>query len=188
MSDEPNTRINKIHPALESREVPKCSGQRRVKSKAEDFSSRIWEDDTIHTKSSLFWSTLESLHNKQLSSLCFFKRLVNFRYIVGHILTMCMLSRFSCPTLGNSMDFRLPGSIHGISQARILEWVAIPSSRRSSLPRDQTHFPYFSCIGRQLLYQYRQLGSPVFKGIHISAFRKICLDITEQKINTGKEF
>ena len=32
---------NKIHPALESREVPKCSGQRRGKSEAEDFSSRI---------------------------------------------------------------------------------------------------------------------------------------------------
>ena len=31
----------------------------------------------------------------------------------------------SCPTLGHSVDFSLPGSsVHGISQARILEWVA----------------------------------------------------------------
>ena len=38
------------------------------------------------------------------------------------------------------MDYSLPGSsVHGISQARILEWVALPSSRGSSWPRDQTH-------------------------------------------------
>ena len=44
----------------------------------------------------------------------------------------------SCPTLGNPMDCSLPGcSVHGILQARILEWVAMPSSRRSSQLRDQ---------------------------------------------------
>ena len=38
------------------------------------------------------------------------------------------------------MDCRLPGSsVHGISQARIVEWVAISSSRESSQPKDQTH-------------------------------------------------
>ena len=36
----------------------------------------------------------------------------------------------SCPTPSNLMDCSLPGSsVHGISQARILEWVAISSSR-----------------------------------------------------------
>ena len=40
-------------------------------------------------------------------------------------------------------------SVHGISQARILEWVAISFSRGSSWPRDQIHI---SCIGRQILY------------------------------------
>ena len=45
----------------------------------------------------------------------------------------------SCPTLGNPMDCSLPGSsIHGIFQARILEWVAISFSRGSPQPRDQT--------------------------------------------------
>ena len=35
------------------------------------------------------------------------------------------------------MDYHLPGSsVHGILQARILEWVAVASSRESSLPRD----------------------------------------------------
>ena len=39
----------------------------------------------------------------------------------------------SCPTLCDPMDCRLPGSsVHGISQARILEWVAISFSRGSS--------------------------------------------------------
>ena len=43
----------------------------------------------------------------------------------------------SCPTLYNPMDCSLPGSsVHGIFQARILEWVAISFSRRSSQPRD----------------------------------------------------
>ena len=43
----------------------------------------------------------------------------------------------SCPTLCHSMDCSsLPGSVHGILQARILEWVAISSSRGSSQPRD----------------------------------------------------
>ena len=44
----------------------------------------------------------------------------------------------SCPTLCDPMDYSLPGSsIHGIFQARILEWVAMPSSRASSQRRDQ---------------------------------------------------
>ena len=42
--------------------------------------------------------------------------------------------------LCNPMDCSLPGcSVHGISQRRILEWIAISSSRGSSQPRDQTH-------------------------------------------------
>ena len=45
----------------------------------------------------------------------------------------------SCPTLCDPMDCSLPGSsVHGILQARILEWVAIFFSRGSSRPRDQT--------------------------------------------------
>ena len=45
----------------------------------------------------------------------------------------------SCVRLCNPMDCSLPGSsIHGIFQARVLEWVAISFSRGSSLPRDRT--------------------------------------------------
>ena len=43
----------------------------------------------------------------------------------------------SCPTLCDSVNCGPPGSsVHGILQARTLEWVAMPSSRRSSPPRD----------------------------------------------------
>ena len=44
-----------------------------------------------------------------------------------------------CPTLCDPIDYSLPGSpVHGVPQARILEWIAIPCSRGSSWPRDQT--------------------------------------------------
>ena len=49
-----------------------------------------------------------------------------------------------CSTLWDPMDCSLPGtSVHGIFQARILEWVAIPFSKGSSQPRDRTQV---SCI------------------------------------------
>ena len=52
-------------------------------------------------------------------------------------------------------DCSPPGSsIHGILQARILSWVAIPFSRGSSWPRDHTCISCISCIGRQILYHW----------------------------------
>ena len=58
----------------------------------------------------------------------------------------------SCPTLCDTMDYSLPGlSVHEILPVRILEWIAMPSSRGSSQPRDQTHVSYFSCIDRWIL-------------------------------------
>ena len=55
----------------------------------------------------------------------------------------------SCPTLCGSMDCSLPGSsVHGILQARILGWVAVPFSRGSSPPRVRT---CVSCSGRWVL-------------------------------------
>ena len=57
----------------------------------------------------------------------------------------------SCLTLCNPMGYSLPGfSVHGILQARILEWVVISFSRRSSRPRDWTQV---SCIvGRRFTF------------------------------------
>ena len=55
----------------------------------------------------------------------------------------------SCLTLCNSIVCSLPGSsVHGIFQARILEWVAISFSRASSQPRDRTQVSYIA--GRHL--------------------------------------
>ena len=61
---------------------------------------------------------------------------------------MCAKSLQPSPTLWEPMDYSLSVStVHGILQARILEWVAVPSS---SLPRDWIHISYISCIGRQV--------------------------------------
>ena len=58
--------------------------------------------------------------------------------------TVCAVpSCFSHFRLCNPMDYVLPGSsVHGISQARILEWVSMPSARGSSWPRDWTWVSY----------------------------------------------
>ena len=57
-----------------------------------------------------------------------------------------------CLTLCDPMDCSPPGSsIHAVLQARILEWVVMPSSRGSSRPRDWTHVSYISCTGRRVL-------------------------------------
>ena len=54
----------------------------------------------------------------------------------------------TCPTLCNPMDCSPPhSSIHGILQARILEWVTISFSRGSSQPRDRTRLSLF--VGRR---------------------------------------
>ena len=51
---------------------------------------------------------------------------------------LCLVTQ-SCLTLCSPVDCSPPGfSVHGILQARILEWFAMPSSRGSSQPRDQT--------------------------------------------------
>ena len=55
-----------------------------------------------------------------------------------HVVVVVLVAQ-SCSTLCDPMDCSLPGSsVHEILQARILEWVAIPFSRGSSQPRDQT--------------------------------------------------
>ena len=70
-----------------------------------------------------------------------------------------VLASQSCLTLYNPMDWSLLGfSVHGILPTSILEWVAIPFSRGSSQPRNQT---WVSCIGRQILYCLSHQGSPL---------------------------
>ena len=61
---------------------------------------------------------------------------------------MCSSAQL-CLALCDPVDGSLPGSLHGISQARILEQVAVSSCRGSSQPRDQTHI---SCTGKRVPY------------------------------------
>ena len=72
----------------------------------------------------------------------------------------------SCPILWGLMCYSLLGSsVHGISQARILEGVAISSfisSRESSWPRNRACVSYVSCIGRQILYHWVTWEAPQF--------------------------
>ena len=66
--------------------------------------------------------------------------------------SMCGVRAQSCPTLCDPVDCSPPGSsVHGVLQARRLEWVAMPSSTGSSWPRDWTCVSKVSCIGRQAL-------------------------------------
>ena len=79
------------------------------------------------------------------------------KYITWHM----TWSRFSRVCLYGTMDCSLPGSsLHGVLQARTLEWAAMPSSRGSSQPRDRTCVSKVPHIGRQALYHQRCLGSP----------------------------
>ena len=72
-----------------------------------------------------------------------------------------MLVTQSCPALCDPMDYSLPGSsVHGILQARILEWVAIPFSRGSSQPRDQTQV---SCISGKFFTIWASLVAQTVK-------------------------
>ena len=90
---------------------------------------------------------LLGLHQQPSTSLLF-KQLLFLDFCA------CMHAKLlqSCPTVCNSVYCNPPGRlVPGILQARILEWVATPSSRGSSPPRDRTHVSYVSCTGRWVL-------------------------------------
>ena len=74
----------------------------------------------------------------------------------GKHLLLCFAKLLQlCLTLCDTINCILPGSsVHGILQARILEWVAIPFSRGSSRPSEGTCISKVSCIGRLVLYTH----------------------------------
>ena len=78
------------------------------------------------------------LHNYYLVR-CFLDSSFTFVYMQGFILKRKKVKSLSRVRLCDPIDYSLPGSsVHGIFQARILEWVAISFSRGSSRPRDWT--------------------------------------------------
>ena len=87
-----------------------------------------------------FFNTIIYIYiNLKFLTTCFFRQLKSL-----------VVQALSCVQLFcDPIYYSLPGfSVHDISQARILEWVAISFSRVSSWPRDP---PQVSCIGRQIL-------------------------------------
>ena len=76
------------------------------------------------------------------------------------VLSTCSSLHASCLTLWDPMDCSLPGSsVHRILLARILEWVAISSSKGSSRPKDQTVTSGVYCFGRWILLPLSHLGA-----------------------------
>ena len=103
--------------------------------------------------------TLESLHTCYMYFECVSLGVGPlFHYKFSHV---CVLSCFSCVQLCDTMDCSpLGSSVYGILQARIREWVAMPSSMGSSQPRDGTRIFYVSCIGRWILLTLAPPGKP----------------------------
>ena len=80
-----------------------------------------------------------------------FSKLLYF-VISTEIMLACLVTQ-SCLTLCYPVEYSPPGSsVHGIFQARILEWVVISFSRGSFQLRVQTHVSCISCIGKWILY------------------------------------
>ena len=111
------------------------------------------------SQSGLFWNTSFTFPSPHicLHYSCAWK--YPFLLLVSRS-CVCMCAQ-SCLTLCDPMDCSPPGcSVHGISQARILEWIAISYFRGPSQPRDWTLIFCISYIGRQALYHQRHLGRP----------------------------
>ena len=111
---------------------------------------------TTFTVRSLHWTTCVGKGHSLVSNAitdCFPKIIYIYIYTHTQLYIICVLSHFSHVQLFlKLMDCSLPGfSVHGILQAR-MEWVAMPSSRETSWPKDRTHICNVSCIGRRVLY------------------------------------
>ena len=106
--------------------------------------------------------SLAGIARKYIYTLC-----INMR------VSVCSVAQ-SCLTLCDPMDLSPPdSSVHGIFQARILDWIAISYSRGSSWPRNWTHCSCVCHIGRQILLSLHHLGRPcicIHTSITISLF------------------
>ena len=100
-------------------------------------------------------------NHEKLSTLCLRKYLsIRVVYIECVCVCVCVCARVHSVaqlylTPGDPMDCRPTGSsVHGIFQARILEWVAISYSRGSSQPRNRTRDSFVCYTGRRILYHW----------------------------------
>ena len=124
-----------------------------------------------------FWDSFRSMCSDCSSRSCtaakdhivwttaVYSSILHVYFFTGVWKAMCcaVLSRFShvqlCATL-STVAHQGPLSME-ILPARILEWVAVPSSRGSSPPRDRTWVSKLSCIYRQALFHWHHWGSPL---------------------------
>ena len=98
---------------------------------------------------------------------------------------VCVCQSFSHVLLF-ATDCSPPGSsVHGILQARILEWVAIPASRESYRSRDKTLLSYVSCTGRRVFYHSRHLKRPMGKSTSLTEHVKCRVSISIICTNFG---
>ena len=107
-----------------------------------------------------FWPLIYSFAFLESTFWLQFHSFIN--WITPKICIMHLRARLlqSCLTLCDPVDHRPPGSsVHGILQAKIVEWVVMPFSRVSFRSRNQTSISYISCFGRRVLYH---LGSPYY--------------------------
>ena len=85
------------------------------------------------------------------------------------------------PTLFHPMDCSLPdSSVHGIFQARILQWVAISSSRGSSLPWDGTPVSCISCNAGRFFLPLSHWGSPSGVQLHPNFCQSALVSLVKQ--------
>ena len=92
--------------------------------------------------------------------LCIFPMRCLLRSMTHFLIKLFSLVAQSCLTLCDPLDYSPPGfPVHGILQARILKWVAIPFSRGSSWLRNWTHVSCISCVDRRILYHWAPWGA-----------------------------
>ena len=107
-----------------------------------------------------WWATVHGV-TKSWTRLSMYACRYAIRNVFSYVCAeLCLVTQL-CPTLCDPMGCSPPGSsVHGIFQARILEWVVTPHSRGSSQPRGQTPVSCISSIGRWILYHYATWEPP----------------------------
>ena len=108
------------------------------------------------------WNLLYYLCNISISLTLFQNKVKNKCDVCVCVFSHVWL--FTTPMTTEPTDYSpLGSSVHGIFRARILDWSASSSSRRSSWPRDQTCVSFVSCNGRQVLYHWATWESQKLK-------------------------
>ena len=167
----PNPGIEPVSPSLQANFLPSVlPGKPQSHQKTILFQT----SRSRGLKLAISWNNRKQRRRKEIkNTCCTFWLVMKFKSWSSHIqkrtfygwardlesyLCVCVLVAQWCPTLCDPMDCGPPGSsVHGILQARILQWVAIAFSRETSLHRAPT---LVSC--RQIIYHLSHQGNPSY--------------------------